>query len=150
MTRFRAEIETAAATHGLDPDLVQAVVEQESSYRWFAYRFEPAFYTRYLAHLPAYADRDPREVAASYGLMQVMFTTAIEDGFTGEPWDLFRPNVALDNGCRHLATLLAWANGEVSQALGGYKAGRGGWKGKAGRAYSASVLARYQRIQGAT
>ena len=45
---YRAEIETAAAAHGLDPDLIAAIVEQESSGRFYGYRFEPAFYDRYL------------------------------------------------------------------------------------------------------
>ena len=40
---YRAAIVSAATAHGLDPDLVQAVVEQESSGRFYAYRYEPAF-----------------------------------------------------------------------------------------------------------
>jgi soluble lytic murein transglycosylase-like protein len=144
---YRAEIEIAAATHGLDSNLVQAVVEQESSYRWFAYRFEPAFYTRYLAHLPEYMDRDPREVSASYGLMQVMYTTALEHGFRGKPWEMFVPSIALDNGCRVLSGLLAWSGGITEQALGAYNAGPGGWKSGPGRLYTASVMTRYQRIK---
>lgn len=150
MTDYRQEIEIAAATHGLDADLVQAVVEQESSYRWFAYRFEPAFFTRYLAHLPEYAKRDPKEVSASYGLMQVMYTTAYEHGFKGDAWDMVRPNVALDNGCRVLAKLLRWSDGATEQALAAYNAGQGNWKSTAGRRYAAAVMTRYQRIKGPT
>lgn len=148
--QYRAEIETAAATHGLDADLVQAMVEQESSYRWFAYRFEPAFYTRYLAHLPEYMDRDPREVSASYGLCQVMFTTALEHGFMGKPWEMFHPDVALDLGCRVLAGLLVWSGGNTEQALGAYNAGKGAWKSNPARLYAASVMVRYHRIKGPT
>jgi len=147
MTQFRPEIEIAAAQYGLDPDLIQAIVEQESSYRWFAYRFEPDFYRRYLAQLPEFAKRDPKEVSASFGLMQLMFTTALENGFTGKPWELFHPDVSLDLGCRHLAYLLEWSKGVTSQALSAYNAGKGNWKSTAGRAYATSVLARYERIQ---
>jgi soluble lytic murein transglycosylase-like protein len=110
--RFRADIEGAAAVHGLDPDVVEGIVMQESAGRWWAYRYEPAFFTRYLAGHPLYRDRDPREVSASYGLMQVMFTTAIENGFKGEPWALFDPAVSLDLGCHHLAHLIARLRGK--------------------------------------
>jgi len=160
-TRFRPKIETAAVQHGLDPDLVQAVVEQESSYRWFAYRYEPGFYARYLGHLPAYVDSDPHEVSASYGLMQVMFTTAIENGFVGDPWEMFIPAVALDNGCRHLANLMAWARhlytglaaGEQAAvtraALAAYNGGKTGNSPTGplrNGAYADQVLARRDRI----
>jgi soluble lytic murein transglycosylase-like protein len=39
----------AAAAHSLDPALVCAVCEQESSWDPFAIRYEPAFYDRYVA-----------------------------------------------------------------------------------------------------
>ena len=93
MTPYRAEIDAAATTHGLDADLVAAVVEQESAGRFYAYRYEAEFFLRYLATKPEWKDRDPHEVAASFGLMQVMFPTAVELGFTGEPWDLFNPRI---------------------------------------------------------
>lgn len=164
--RFRAAIEHAAATHGLDPDLVEAVVEQESAGRWFAYRYEPAFYTRYLMNKPEWRGREPREVAASYGLMQVMFTTAIENGFRGAPWDLFRPDVALDLGCKHLARLVAamrarYTGGTVGaentilrSALASYNGGTRGNEpdGAPDRnhAYADAVMARYTAIKGRT
>lgn len=107
--RFRLIIEHCAAQYNLDPDVVQGVIEQESSGRWFSYRYEPMFFGRYLQQKPEYRDRDPREVSASYGLMQVMYSTAIENGFAGEPWDLFKPEVAIDLGCRHLSKLVLWA-----------------------------------------
>jgi soluble lytic murein transglycosylase-like protein len=156
--RFRADIERFALMHSLDPDVVQAVVEKESSGRWYAVRYEPLFWTTYLANNPEYRDRDPREVSSSYGLMQIMFTTAVENGFSGQPWDLFRPEVNLDLGCRHLARLIgkmrglykglsAGAEGKILRsALASYN---GGMRGNApddlpdrNRVYAEDVLAR--------
>lgn len=127
MTKYRADIEAAAAAHGLDPDLVEAVVCVESSGKTHAYRYEPAFWRRYLADTPEYADANPERVAASYGLMQVMYTTAKDHGFSPtDPEFLFVPRMGLDYGCRHLARCLAWSGGNVEQALAFYNGGRKG------------------------
>lgn len=161
--RFRAAIELAAAAHALDPDLVEAVVVQESSGRWYAYRYEPAFWTRYLVGKAAWNDRDPREVSASYGLMQLMFTTAIENGFAGDPWDLFRPEVNLALGCKYLARLVATMRGRyngptvgaenkiIRSALASYN---GGLRGNEpdnvpdrNRAYADEVMAKLATIK---
>jgi soluble lytic murein transglycosylase-like protein len=163
MSAYRAEIETAAAAHGLDPDLVQAVVEQESAYKFFAYRFEPAFFTRYLASHVAYASREPLEVSASYGLMQIMFSTAVEQGYTGDPWGLFAPAVSLEFGCRLLAANVEWARQTYTglttiadtkiraSALAAYNGGRGGNAPDdlldRNHGYADQVIARYLRIR---
>lgn len=134
--QFRSIIERCATQQALDPDVVQGIIEQESSGRWYSYRYEPAFFGRYLHDDPKYRDKDPREVSASYGLMQVMYSTAIENGFAGEPWDLFKPEVAIDLGCKHFAKLLAWSRKQASSstseetilrsALAAYNGGKGG------------------------
>jgi len=85
MRAYQAEIDAAAGAHGLDADLVAAVVEQESSGWASAFRYEPDFFDRYLKNNPAYANRNPREVSASYNLMQTMYTTAVEHGYDGPP-----------------------------------------------------------------
>lgn len=164
MTDYRPQIDLAADQHGLDADLVAAVVEQESAGRFHAYRYEPNFYARYLADKPEYAGREPREIAASYGLMQVLYTTALEHGYTGEPWGLFDPVVNLGMGCTVLAALLAWARAQyvglaskeaaavTRSALAAYN---GGKKGNAPNdllrngSYADQVLVRYRRIRGA-
>jgi soluble lytic murein transglycosylase-like protein len=162
---YRDEIEVAAAAHGLDPDLVQAVVEQESSGWASAFRYEQGFWDRYLAHNPVYRYRNPHEVSASYGLCQVMFTTAVEHGFTGEPWELFAPRTSLEYGCRVLAKLMAWARSQYTglaskeqaavmrSALASYNGGKGGNdpNGPLRNAdYAEQVMARYRRIKGGT
>lgn len=123
---YRREISEAAAAHGLDPRVVEAVVAVESSGRTHAYRFEPQFFDKYLSGKPEWRSAVPERVSASYGLMQVMFVVAKELGFTGEPELLFVPRIGLDWGCRKLATLMAWAEGDVVRALAAYNGGRGG------------------------
>lgn len=163
MVFYRREIETAALAHGLDPHLLQAVVEQESSYRFYAYRFEAAFYDRYLKGKPEYAGWSPEECSASYGLCQVMFSTAREHGYTGEPWGLFDPNVNLDIGARVLGKLLVWARSQykglaskeaatvVRSALASYNGGKSGNAPDdvpdRNRIYAQEVLNRYERIR---
>lgn len=144
---YRREIETAAKAHGLDPDLVAAVVEQESSGRFYAYRFEPAFYEAYLEHNPAYKGRIPQEVSASYGLMQTMFSTAVEHGYAGDPWGLFDPRVSLEYGCRVLARLLRGRT--VHDALAAYNGGIGGIGKPRPSEYARSVVRRLDHIKGA-
>jgi soluble lytic murein transglycosylase-like protein len=159
MSPYRTEIAAAAAAHGLEPLLVAAVVEQESATRFHAYRYEPDFFVRYLASNPAYMHREPREVSASYGLMQIMYPTAVDHGFTGEPWDLFAPEASLHWGCRYLAHLLDWAGttyrglqtakraAVLRTALAAYNGGQGGAHAPAAVAYAAQVLLRLDRLR---
>ncbi len=162
MTPYRAEIDAAAAAHGLDADLVAAVVEQESNGWMSAYRYEPAFFAKYLANNALYRNRNPREVSASYGLMQVMYPTAAEHGFVGDPWELFAPRVNLNAGCEILAGLIAWARSKYTglssgeriavmrSALAAYNGGKnlndpnGPLRNKT---YADEVLARYDAIR---
>jgi soluble lytic murein transglycosylase-like protein len=123
---YRREIAEAAAAHAFDPRVVEAVVAVESSGRTHAYRFEPQFFDKYLAGKPEWRGAVPERVSASYGLMQVMFVVAKELGFSGDPELLFVPRVGLDWGCRKLATLMAWAEGDPVRALCAYNGGRGG------------------------
>ncbi len=160
---YRAEIEVAAAARNLDPDLVDAISEQESDHRFSAYRYEPGFWTKYLAPNPIWSSRKPLEVSASYGLMQVMFTTAVEHGFDGPPWELFAPAVALEYGCRVMVSHLDWSTkafsgnpGDKSRivlasALAAYNGGRKGNDPDnvpdRNHEYAESVLRRLARIK---
>lgn len=122
---YRPLIEELAKRHELDPLVVEAIVWQESGGRTHAYRFENGFWLRYLAHNPEYQDKNPDRVSASYGLMQVMYTTAVECGFRGEPELLFVPRIGLQCGCEYLARLLKWANGDQRKAFAAYNGGKG-------------------------
>lgn len=140
MTAYRRLIRLAANDYGLDAQLVEAVVIVESSGHTDAFRFEPRFYDRYLKGHPDYQGQIPRRVSSSYGLMQCMFSTARDLGFTGEPEMLFLPDVGLDWGCQKLKAELTWAKGDVRKALAAYNAGRGGWRSDAGQRYCEKVL----------
>ena len=134
------EIDWMAAKHQVPAHVVAAVIKAESDGKADAFRYEPGFYQRYLAHLPEYADANPRRVAASYGLMQVMYTTAVEVGYIGPPEGLFLPLESIEYGCRYLAQLLRWADGDVARAIAAYNGGRGNWQGERAQDYAARVL----------
>ena len=146
----------AARAHSLWPELVCAVIEQESSWDRWAVRYEPAFYKRYIepqiarpdghhavphagARGAALTETEARARAFSWGLMQVMGQTAREHGFSGSSLaQLCDPATGLDLGCRVLAAKLAAAEDNVVRALLL-------WNGGGNRDYPAAVLARTAR-----
>jgi soluble lytic murein transglycosylase-like protein len=130
----------AADAHGLWPELICAIVEQESAWNPWALRYEPAFYDKYIA--PQIARRaiadvtESRARAFSWGLMQVMGQVAREHGFADASLaSLCDPAIGLEVGCRVFAAKLASAEGNVTRALLL-------WNGEGNRDYSAAVLAR--------
>jgi len=124
-----------AQQHSLEPALVCAVVEQESSWETHALRYEPAFRTRYVAPLGL----SPTEEIArsiSWGLMQVMGQVAREHGFSETFLSaLCEPANGLTIGCLVLASKLSTAKGDISRALAL-------WNGGANPNYADAVIAR--------
>jgi soluble lytic murein transglycosylase-like protein len=113
-----------ARRHGLDPDLVIAVVSVESGFR-------------------------PQAVSpkGAQGLMQLMPRTAESLGVV----DAFDPEENLDGGVRHLVQLLTQYDGDVERALAAYNAGERAVRRHHGvppyretRAYVKKVLERYR------
>jgi soluble lytic murein transglycosylase-like protein len=113
-----------ARRHGLDPDLVMAVVSVESGFR-------------------------PQAVSpkGAQGLMQLMPKTASSLGVA----DAFDPAQNLDGGTRHLGQLLTLYGGDLTRALAAYNAGEGAVHRHGGvppyretRAYVKRVLERYR------
>jgi hypothetical protein len=113
----------AARRHGLDPELVLAVVSVESGFR-------------------------PQAVSpkGAQGLMQLMPATAASLGVD----DAFDPEQNLDGGVRHLGTLLTLYGGDLPRALAAYNAGESAVARHGGippyretRAYVKRILARY-------
>jgi soluble lytic murein transglycosylase-like protein len=121
---LRALAEAVARRHGLDPDLVAAVVSVESGFR-------------------------PEAVSpkGAQGLMQLMPKTAASLGVA----DALDPEQNLDGGNRHLGELLTLYGGDLVRALAAYNAGQGAVQRHGGvppyretRTYVRKVLERYQ------
>jgi hypothetical protein len=121
---LRALAVAAARRHGLDPELVVAVVGVESAFR-------------------------PEAVSpkGAQGLMQLMPATAASLGVE----DAFDPEENLDGGVRHLGTLLSLYGGDLERALAAYNAGEGAVERHGGvppyretREYVKRVLERYE------
>lgn len=71
-------IQAVADKYGLDPQLIFATIMTESEGNPKAYRFE--------SHLND----------ASYGLGQILYTTALNLGYKGTPEDMYRPEISID------------------------------------------------------
>jgi soluble lytic murein transglycosylase-like protein len=97
-----------AAKYGLDPAIVCAVCEQESSWNPWAMRYEPEFYARYIVAMKLPNATEAFARACSFGLLQVMGQVAREQGFGGQfLTQLCDPDIGLDIGCRKLRKCFA-------------------------------------------
>lgn len=111
-----------------------AQIHHESGFNQYAKRVEPGFMKRYGAQVGVLADqlgcsdlwvRNPLDFNASYGLMQIMWSTAVERGFKCRyPSELFDVEDNLDYGCAELVRQLNKANGDLGMALDAYNDGR--------------------------
>jgi soluble lytic murein transglycosylase-like protein len=95
---FGAEIDAAAARHGIGPALLRGLVRQESGF-----------------------DPTARSGAGALGLTQLMPATARSLGVT----DATDPRQALEGGARYLRQQLDRFGGDATMALAAYNAGPG-------------------------
>lgn len=112
--RYEDEIADSAATHGVDPYLVAAVIRSESSW-----------------------DPEASSHQGARGLMQLMPETAqdmvakgLVDGKRYSYENLEDPTVNIEYGCAYLSYLLTYFNGATDRAIAAYNAGMGnvdGW-----------------------
>jgi len=129
----------AAASQSLDPALVCAVIEQESGWNPWAMRYEPAFFSKYVATLYTNNKISASEAYArgfSWGLMQVMGQVARETGFDAPFLSaLCDPEQGLSVGCKVLRKKFDAMVGDTTRALLA-------WNGGANSTYAAQVIAR--------
>lgn len=105
--RYEDEITASAATHGVDPYLVAAVIRSESSW-----------------------DPEASSHQGARGLMQLMPETAqdmvakgLVDGKRYSYENLEDPTVNIEYGCAYLSYLLTYFNGATDRAIAAYNAG---------------------------
>jgi soluble lytic murein transglycosylase-like protein len=130
----------AAGKYALDPALVCAIIEQESSWNPWAIRYEPAFYVHYVMPQRNLSATEAYARAFSWGLMQIMGEVAREEGFPGDLPSLCDPAIGLDAGCNHFKRKLVQANNDVAHALQL-------WNGGGNPQYFTQVLARVAKYR---
>lgn len=106
-TKYDCFICKYSAEFSLEVALIKALIQVESSFKERAYRFEPAFYDRYIKDNAKYLDHVyysyPRIISASFGLTQLMYLTAEELGFKNvDPEILYDPEANIKLGCKFL------------------------------------------------
>ncbi len=106
--KYQQPILAASQKHGVPIPAIIATISTESSGNPKAYRYEPDFYDRYIKNKNRWKDNpfyeSPKRISASYGLMQIMYTTAYSVGFRGNPEDLHDPETNIDVGSAYIAS----------------------------------------------
>ena len=97
---------TMAKKYRLEKNVLKAMALIESKLDVRAYQYEPEFFEQALKLQDAWKDKDPKIVSASYGLFQIMFTTAWQLGFRGQAEDLYNPVINTELGAKLLRQLM--------------------------------------------
>lgn len=135
-TEIKSLIQKYSKEYDLDPEIVAAVIHQESSGNRFAMRYEDGFYSRLiknktrdtlLGYVPKFCTLDTEKMLRSHsiGLMQIMGETAREHGYDKEFLvQLTEPEENIKLGCKILKQLFDRSNGDIDNALFMYNGGR--------------------------
>lgn len=171
---YWSDIQAAAKTFSLDPQVVAGLVMTESGGDTCAWNPEPRYrYFWDVKHNKPFraitsaelaskfpppdfpvlfgdADQEWWAQQASWGLMQVMGAVAREHGYS-TPYltDMCVSSTRnLVVGCKHLRQLLDWSKGDVQQALAAYNGGMGGNVARPfhNQAYADKVLGKSQSL----
>jgi hypothetical protein len=134
---------STAQSHHLFEHIICGICEQESSWVPWAYRYEPAFYSRYVE--PLFNDgkitiTEAHGRAISWGLGQTMGQSVREIGYADWLPMLCDPAIGLEWVCRLFERKLQHAQGSIVQALQL-------WNGGGNLAYAPSVLAKSAKYQ---
>ena len=114
-------LQSIANLYGWPLDLLRAQVWVESSDDPFAFRYEPAYFERYIVGHPEVPGTPYGPLAAcSYGLLQILLETALELGYTDRPERLFEPRVGLAWGTKYLLHCRTQTGGDLHAALARY------------------------------
>lgn len=111
MTLFKNEdyyypiVEQYATAYNLPPALVMAIISQESAFNPLAKRYEPKY------------------KCYSYGLMQILYVTAKNIGYKGQPEELLDINTNLNYGCKYLSNQYKRYNQNLTDTISSYNAG---------------------------
>jgi soluble lytic murein transglycosylase-like protein len=101
-------IDKISEKYKIEKELIKAIIYVESSFIKYAYRFESGFYKRYIKNNKRFKSHlfydEPKIIAASYGLMQIMFTTFEELGMKEilDPEILYDPETNINYGVKYL------------------------------------------------
>lgn len=125
-----------AGQFGLPPEILRAMVVQESGGNPWAIRYEPGFFRRYLDGKPmnfvpkgCSADTERNGRAISWGLLQIMGETARAQGFRGGFPELCDPDVGLYWAALYLSRLRDryFDRGGWDGVVRAYNGGPGNW-----------------------
>lgn len=138
-------VRQVAGVYRLPETLLAAQISVESGGDPNAFRYEPAYFERYILEKAVKGSKYGPLAACSYGLLQILLETALEIGFDDKPERLFEPRIGLSWGAKYLRYLWDGLGGEESSfrsALARYNG-----RGAAAQAYADKVYARAAEIK---
>ncbi len=159
VARWRPQVDKWCVQLKVSQALVMAVMQMESGGNPNAKRYEPGFEKSYICSSATWLSRckelgmSTAAVATSYGLMQLMFSTAYGYGCRSVKQAL-DPDQAIRLGVAHLAMLLSKYS--IPEALAAYNGGTGAvedlrqGKNTPATRYSANVMSLYERYKAGT